>query len=362
LENMGVARLPDRQFWLGKRVLITGHNGFKGSWLSTWLSDMGALVCGISLPQETEPSLFQLLNPLANVESEELDIRNFAALQAIIERFKPEIVFHMAAQALVRRSYNDPLNTLATNVMGTANVLEAARGTSAIKAVLVITTDKVYRNAEEGRAFIESDPLGGSDPYSASKAAAEIVTYSWAKSFTEKNGIAVSTARAGNVIGGGDWSEDRLIPDVWRALKLDKPLELRYPNATRPWQHVLEPLCGYLLYAESLFVREKGLPFSLNFGPAPGRQYTVSQVAETIAKAMGASHSWVPAKDVQFHEMSSLALDASLATKSLGWKPVLDPDQTLAWTAHWYQQFGQGADAHSITLEQIRHYCSGGPR
>ncbi|WP_238324593.1 CDP-glucose 4,6-dehydratase [Pseudacidobacterium ailaaui] len=356
MENLEVSRLPAQDFWSSQRVFLTGHSGFKGAWLSLWLEKMGAEVYGLSLPPLSQPNLFELLSPFQKSASEFGDIRDRNVVRHAIKSFQPTIAIHMAAQPLVRRSYRDPLETFAVNVMGTANFLESLRGTPGLKAVLIITTDKVYRNTSTGKPFSENDPLGGHDPYSASKAAAELVTASWTHSYFTDLGVEVATARAGNVIGGGDWSEDRLIPDVWRAVMTGRPVELRYPNATRPWQHVLEPLAGYLVFLEALSSGNKDLPKALNFGPSAGDELTVSQVADIMARSLGASHGWVASKDPVFAEMPVLSLDASLATASLHWRPALTAHKALEWTAEWYRRVNAGENAREVSLEQIQRY------
>lgn len=357
VESMAVSRNPNENFWSRQRVFLTGHSGFKGAWLSLWLEQMGSEVHGFSLAPETQPNLYGLLSPFAKATSEFSDIRDLAAVKRAVKSFCPTIAIHMAAQPLVRRSYRDPLQTFSCNVMGTGNVLEALREAPELKTVVVITTDKVYRNLEQGTSFVENDPLGGHDPYSASKAAAEILVSSWSNSYFKERGVAVVTVRAGNVVGGGDWSEDRLIPDLWRAARSGKPVELRYPAATRPWQHVLEPLSGYLEFAEDLALQQRpDLPEALNFGPSAHEDLSVSEVADLIAESLGASQGWVPSSDPVYAEMRTLALDSSLAMKTLNWKPKLGARQALAWTAEWYKRVDAGEDARSVTGEQINRY------
>ena len=254
MENLDVSlRLPESDFWQGKRVLVTGHSGFKGAWLCLWLHRLGADVTGVSLPPATQPNLFTLAEVGAGMQSHWQDVREGEPLAAIFRTSQPEVVFHLAAQALVRPGYRDPLGTFSTNITGTLNVLEAARALAGVRAIVAVTTDKVYRNTGNAAPFLESDPLGGHDPYSASKAAAEMLVASYRESFFRQRGVGLSAARAGNVIGGGDWSEDRLIPDAVRAWAAGGALPVRRPEATRPWQHVLEPLAGYLRLAEALF-------------------------------------------------------------------------------------------------------------
>jgi CDP-glucose 4,6-dehydratase len=265
----------------------------------------------------------------------------------------------MAAQPLVRRSYARPVETFAVNALGTAHVLEALRDRPDLRAALVITTDKVYRNREDARNFVESDPLGGHDPYSASKAAAELITASYAQSFFEPTQKPVATARAGNVVGGGDWSEDRLVPDVWRAVHGGRPLVLRYPSATRPWQHVLEPLHGYLTFVEQLVLDPDRTPRALNFGPADAdKGIAVARVAEIVARGLGGSTAWVRAEGPQPPEMKHLALDANEAMRTIGWRPRLGAHEALSWTVDWYKRFEAGEHARDLTIEQIARYES----
>jgi CDP-glucose 4,6-dehydratase len=344
------------KFWAQQRVLLTGHTGFKGSWLGLWLEKLGSQCVGVSLPPQTDPNLYDGIAPLRAHVSRIADIRDRAALGAAMGDFQPTIAIHMAAQPLVRRSYRDPIETFEANVMGTANVLEALRGRNQLKAVLVITTDKVYENPERGHPFAEDDPLGGDDPYSASKAACEIAVQSWRKSFFAAEGIPVATARAGNVIGGGDWSEDRLIPDLWRAMRAGEVVTLRYPNATRPWQHVLEPLSGYLRYAERLAVGDTTLPHALNFGPDAADEMTVSAVAQIFQDGMGTRGSWAQDQRANPHEMRALSLDSTRAAQTLGWRPRLSVRDAVLWTADWYKSFDNGGDSRAIALAQISRY------
>ena len=345
----------EHAFWRNRRVLLTGHTGFKGAWLSLWLEQLGAKVFGLALPPDTEPALYSLLQPMPKLHSRLGDIREPAAVAAAVDEARPNIVIHMAAQSLVRRSYRFPVETMSTNVMGTAHLLEALRAVDGLEAVLIITTDKVYRNNGHRHAFSESDPLGGADPYSASKAATELLVASMAVSFFAPAGVPVATARAGNVIGGGDWSEDRLIPDLWRAVHAGQALPLRYPQATRPWQHVLDPLQGYLIYAERL-ASGADVPAALNFGPPPGDCLTVAEVAEAMLAAMHASKGWVQVVEAQPEEMHFLAIDPALAMRSLGWRPRLEPAQSVQWTAEWYRAVMDGAAPRQVAVEQIRRY------
>lgn len=360
MENLGLTCNPQPEFWAHQRVLLTGHTGFKGSWLSLWLERLGAAVTGFSLPPETDPSLFALLQPFARHESLFGDVRDLSAVRAAVATARPTVAIHMAAQPLVRRSYREPVETFAANVMGTVHLLDALRGAPDLKAVLVITTDKVYLNRDTGRDFVEDDPLGGDDPYSGSKAGAEMAVRSYAASFFRSVGVPVATARAGNVIGGGDWSEDRLVPDIWRAARAGRPLELRNPNATRPWQHVLDPLRGYLMFIEKMASGAAGVPPALNFGPFPSETFTVGDIVAAVSETMGAGRDWVQAKGPQPHEMKLLSLDPSAAKAALGWEPRLPPRDTLKWTAAWYRAFDEGKRARDITVGQIADYVDRG--
>jgi CDP-glucose 4,6-dehydratase len=351
-------RTVDPAFWSGRRVLVTGHTGFKGSWLTLWLKAMGAHVTGVALAPDTQPSLCELAGVEESCRSIILDIVDADALRKVVVDARPQIILHLAAQPLVRLSYRDPLGTFAANVMGTANLLEAARDAPDLETVLIVTTDKVYENDNAGRAFVESDPLGGHDPYSASKAAAEIVTASWRRSFFNGN-ARVLAARAGNVIGGGDFSADRIVPDVWRAARAGVPLVLRYPNSTRPWQHVLDCLAGYLLYVEAA-VRGEAVPHALNFGPAPGAsEETVSALAAAMQASLGAASGWAQEKGAFPVEAAKLALDTSAARKALGWRDRYRTDEAIRRTAAWYSAFNAGEDMAAFTRRQIAEYCDG---
>jgi len=343
------------EFWRGRRVLLTGHTGFKGAWAALWLARMGARVHGLALPPGTEPNPFDILEVGSAVSSHIADIRDARAVRQAVSEARPEIVVHMAAQALVRRSYREPVETFATNVTGTLHLLDALRDSDDLQAVLVVTSDKVYENREDGRAFRETDPLGGADPYSASKAAAEIATASMARSYFDGRGVPVATARAGNVIGGGDFSEDRLVPDLWRAGIAGEPVALRYPGATRPWQHVLDPVGGYFLYLERLAAGQCAQR-ALNFGPAAAEAVSVSTIAEKVTGELGMAEGWVQAEGTFEKEKQALALDASLAREAIGWVPRLDTEETVRWTADWYRTYKAGADMRAFTLAQIEEY------
>lgn len=353
LEDMGLT-----DFWQGRRVFVTGHTGFKGAWLCLWLERLGACVSAVALAPGTSPSLYNILSPWTGADHHIGDIRDAAALAAHLKRSEPEIVIHMAAQALVRRSYEDPSDTYSTNVMGTVSLLDAVREAPSVRTVLVVTSDKVYANDGRGRAFGESDPLGGADPYSSSKACTELVCGSYAKSFLRERGVVLATVRAGNVIGGGDWGKDRLVPDFVRALDRGIPVQLRYPEAVRPWQHVLEPLGGYLTFAQALTNGDKaeGLPDALNFGPDSQDFATVAELAEELGHGFGISHAWERAPGEWRPEASVLMLNSALAGDVLGWHPRLDRRQTIEWTAAWYKAYRDGADMRDFTLRQIAAY------
>lgn len=342
-------------FWRGRRVFVTGQTGFKGAWLCLWLERLGATVSGFALPPVSDPSLYDLAGPWPGQHHEFGDLRSPEAVRRAMQAADPQIVIHMAAQALVRPGYRDPVGTFGTNVMGTLHVLEAARGLSALEAVLVITSDKVYENHDEGRPFAEADRLGGKDPYSNSKACAELATQCYRDSYF-RNGAAIATARAGNVIGGGDWAEARIVPDLVRALDGGAPVVLRYPDAVRPWQHVLEPLSGYLAYARALAERPRDLPTALNFGPRSDSFLTVSQVVEAFSEHFAGRPGWSVDPGQQPPEAGFLTLDHDLATRALGWQPRLTMADTIHWTAAWYHDWRQGGDARALTLSQIDRY------
>jgi CDP-glucose 4,6-dehydratase len=318
---------------------------------------MGATVFGLALPPETTPALFSELE-LPGLTSTIGDIRDLSDVTSAVLAANPTVAIHMAAQPLVRRSYREPGLTFSTNVMGTVNVLEALRHHAPeLVAALVVTTDKVYANDDSGEAFVETDRLGGHDPYSSSKAACEEVVSSYRQSFYDGLGVPLATARAGNVIGGGDWSEDRLIPDLWRAMEERRTVVLRNPDAVRPWQHVLDPICGYLKYVEAMAsARWGGLPRALNFAPLPSEPMTVREVAETLGAAMGAGTDWELAEEGQPAEMKLLALDASLANECIGWSPQLTGRQAVQWTAEWIQATASGAEMQEEVDRQISRF------
>jgi CDP-glucose 4,6-dehydratase len=347
---------PDPGFWNGKRVLLTGHTGFKGSWASLWLHRMGAKVTGLSLAPDQDPNLYGLARIDDLVASHIVDLRDQAGVAAVAASGPFDIVLHMAAQPLVRASVIDPVGTFATNVMGTVHLLEALRAAEGLQAVLCITTDKVYANAETGRAFVESDALGGKDPYSGSKAGSEIAVASYAKSYFDKKGVPVGTARGGNVIGGGDYSRDRLVADIVRAVKAGQPVVLRHPEATRPWQHVLDCVAGYLVLLEAL-ARDKATPRAVNFGPEPGGGViTVGDLATEALKALGSDQAWVHEPDVNSIEAKQLSIDTTLARERLGFVSRLDGPAAVRWTMDWHRAEAAGADLRQTSLDQISTY------
>jgi CDP-glucose 4,6-dehydratase len=345
----------NREFWRGKRVLLTGHTGFKGAWAAIWLSRLGAQVTGLALPPDQHPSLFELAGVDRLVQSRLVDLRNPDAVRAEVSAHAFDLALHMAAQPIVRAAIEDPIGAFDTNVMGTAHLLQALRDQSALKAVLVVTTDKVYANAETGRAFVETDALGGKDPYSASKAAAELVTASFARSYFDRAGVPVATARGGNVIGGGDFSRDRLTADIVRAARAGETVVLRHPEATRPWQHVLDCLAGYLTYLQALAERPDA-PRALNFGPrAGGPEVTVGELATLGIEALGAK-PWRHDPDPGSLEARALAIDAALAAEVLGFASRLDAPQAVALTMDWYRRQAAGEAALDLCRAEIAGY------
>ncbi len=336
----------------GKRVLITGHTGFKGSWFSFWLSQLGAQLCGVSLDPESRPNHWDQLK--LGIEDNRLDIRNADQVRAVVESFRPDIVFHLAAQALVRRSYRDPIENWSTNVMGTAHVLDACRRVDSVRAVVAITTDKVYANQECSRAYLETDRLGGHDPYSASKAACEFLIDSYRNAFFNlENAPLLASARAGNVIGGGDWSEDRLIPYLVKSLDQPQALVIRSPSATRPWQHVLECLSGYLLLGQRLLEKRQEFASAWNFGPPTEDNCTVEQVLSRL-QTHWPEFRWQQAESPQPHEATLLNLDITKARDVLNWEPVWNLDQALQATADWYRHFRNNNSV--LTGDQLAWY------
>jgi CDP-glucose 4,6-dehydratase len=348
---------PSPAFWSEKRVLILGHTGFKGAWLSLWLRYLGAKVSGCSLPAN-ETSLFAAAGLQTIVDSHHADIRDHAAVVAVMESVQPEIVFHLAAQSLVRLSYQEPVETYATNVMGTVHVLAAASAVKSVHSVVVVTSDKCYENKEWLWAYREDEPMGGHDPYSSSKGCAELVAAAWRKSFGESPGrhLGIASARAGNVIGGGDWAQDRLIPDCIRALTSNRAIGIRNPSSTRPWQHVLDPLCGYLVLAERLNSDPKTYGQAWNFGPTDEDAQPVAWIADRIVKAWGDKARWEKVTGDELHEARYLKVDTSKARACLQWSQGLHLEAGLAWTVDWYKSFLGGQSALTLTDQQIGQY------
>jgi CDP-glucose 4,6-dehydratase len=358
---MSMSASPPRPFesWKDRAVLITGHTGFKGSWLALWLRQLGAQVHGYALDPPTEPSLYAVARIGSLLASDtRADLREQSQLQATFDKCRPEVVFHLAAQSLVREGYRDPLGTMATNVLGTAAVLECARRCPSVLALVVITTDKVYENRESLHAYREGDRLGGLDPYSGSKAAAELVTATYRSSYFAAEGTQVATARAGNVIGGGDWAVDRLVPDCLRAFASGNAVQLRYPNALRPWQHVLEPLAGYLHLASHL-LGQGGVRFARawNFGPGSDADATVATVAGIVARLWGSGARVEAQADGDHpHEAGLLRLDSEAARTVLGWAPRWSLEQALSHTVRWQRAWLAGEDMQALSLQQIAIY------
>ena len=348
----------NQDFWQGRRVLVTGHTGFKGSWLALWLQGRGAEVTGYALEPPTQPSLFEQARVEEGMTSVIADVRDAARLQEVLHAHQPEVVFHLAAQPLVRYAYEHPLETYATNVMGTAHLLEAARHTDSVRGVVVVTSDKCYENREWAWGYREDEAMGGHDPYSSSKGCAELIVSAYRRSYFSDGGavVAVASARAGNVIGGGDWAADRLVPDVMRAFLDGRAVRIRSPHAIRPWQHVLESLSGYLLLAERLCTQSgRTWAEGWNFGPAEGDARPVGWVVEHLAEHWGEGAEWIDDSAADHpHEAHYLKLDASKARARLGWRPRLPLPEALRWTVAWYRD--QDEDPRRRTLKQIRRY------
>lgn len=351
-----------KAFWEGKKVFLTGHTGFKGSWLTYWLNSMGAKVYGYALAPNTSPAIFDLLNlSKLMVKSDYSDIRDFKKLSEAISNFQPEIVIHMAAQPLVRYSYSNPLETYQVNAMGTANILEVLKKVSSVKATVIVTSDKCYENFGHPISSKEDDPMGGYDPYSSSKGCAELITRAYSLSFfsDSDNCNSIASARAGNVIGGGDWSEDRLIPDAIRSFEKEEALLIRNPNAIRPWQHVLEPLSGYLLLAQALYERGRVFSSGWNFGPDDVDARSVQEVVEIFVKKWRKKASWQQDFSTQPHEAAFLRLDCTKAKQELGWKPKWDLETALEKVVAWHEVLMRNRDMQSITESQINEYQYG---
>jgi len=343
-------------FWHGKTVFVTGHTGFKGGWLSLWLHRLGARVTGYALEPPTQPNLFEVAGLARSIDSIAGDVRDLKALRQSLLRAKPQFVFHLAAQALVRESYADPVDTYSTNVMGTVNVLEAVREAESVRATVIVTSDKCYENRERVRGYREDEAMGGHDPYSSSKGCAELVTAAYQRSFFSRSGMPVASARAGNVIGGGDWGRDRLVPDALRAFSAGETLRVRNPEAVRPWQHVLDPLNGYLTLAERLW--DEGLAYSgaWNFGPVDGDDRPVSWIVEELVRRWGDGATWRIDEAPQPHESGLLKLDCSKARQQLDWHPRIDLGTALDWTVEWRRRHAAGEHVGKLTEEQISRF------
>lgn len=358
LEDMGMTL----GFWRGKRVFLTGHTGFKGSWLTLWLQSLGAKVHGLALEPPTTPNLFTVAQVAKGMAGSTIgDIRDLVTVQQSMQACQPDIVIHMAAQPLVRLSYAEPVETYATNVMGTVHVLEAARHIPGVKAIVVVTTDKCYDNKEWVWGYREDEPMGGHDPYSNSKGCAELVTSAYRNSFLKSQGIAVATARAGNVIGGGDWAADRLVPDILRAFEQNQPVIIRNPHATRPWQHVLEPLSGYLALAESLYTQGQVFAEGWNFGPKDDDARAVQWIVEHMVRDWGHGASWQQDGGVHPHEANYLKLDSSKAKARLGWEQRWPLATALEHIISWHRAWLRHDDMQKLCLTQIQQYTSALP-
>ena len=346
----------DPGFWQGRRVLVTGHTGFKGSWLSLWLNSMGAKVGGLALPPPSDPSLFDLARLSEVVDHAVGDVRDFEVVKARVAGFRPDVIIHLAAQPLVRFSYHEPALTYATNVMGTLHVLEAARQLDCVRAIVNVTTDKCYENQEWEWGYREVEPMGGDDPYSSSKACSELVSSAYRTSFMKQAGIALATARAGNVIGGGDWAEDRLIPDILRALGRKEVVKIRMPSATRPWQHVLEPSSGYLVLAQALVNHGETFEEAWNFGPEDSSVQPVRWLVDRLCTAWGDGAAWEEERQDELHEANFFKLDISKARRRLGWAPRWSIEETISRIVGWQRGWLRNEDVRDLTLAEIAQY------
>lgn len=347
---------PSPGFWRGKSVFLTGHTGFKGTWLALWLTRLGATVRGYSLPPDSVDNLSLATNLASQIDSLFGDIRDGTAIGAAMTDFAPDIVLHLAAQALVQKSYRDPVETFEVNVTGTIRVLEAVRRCPSVRAVVVVTTDKCYENREWVWAYRETEALGGRDPYSASKACTELAVAAWRASFFDRTAVALASARAGNVIGGGDWAENRLIPDCIRAMTAQRSIEIRSPHATRPWQHVLDPLRGYLMLAERLWTDGSAVAEAWNFGPAMVDVKPVGEIVERVTRLWGDNACWRAVDALGGHEAGLLAVDPAKAQTWLAWQPRLRLQTALEWTVAWYKRYHKGSAAQALVLDNIARY------
>ncbi len=354
MENLGLG-FVDEKFWDGRRVFLTGHTGFKGSWLSLWLSSLGAIVKGYSLYPLTSPSLFEEAKINTLMDSEINDIRNLSKIKKSLLDFNPDILIHMAAQPLVRYSYEAPIETIEVNVLGTANILEAARNCNNLRSVINVTTDKCYENKGDKIGFNENDPMGGYDPYSSSKGCAELITAAYRQSFYQDKKIGLASVRAGNVIGGGDWAKDRLIPDILKSLKDNKPVIVRNPKSIRPWQHVLEPLSGYLVLAQNLYKNPNLYAEGWNFGPYDSDAKPVTWIVDNMIEKWGSGH-WQIDNGSNPHEANYLKLDITKANQKLNWSPVWDLDKTLNSIIDWQKHYIGGANMQDFSVSQIELY------
>lgn len=362
MENLELAMI-DSAFWHDKRVFLTGHTGFKGSWLSVWLQSMGAVVKGYALPPPTEPSMFSALSLADGMESDIADIRDYERLYQSVEEFRPEIIIHMAAQPLVRQSYSEPVETYHTNVMGTVNLLDVIRRVGGVKAVVNVTSDKCYENKEWPWGYREDEPKGGYDPYSNSKGCAELVADAYRNSYFnrqsyQQHGCALASVRAGNVIGGGDWADDRLVPDMLSAFERGNSVQIRNPHAIRPWQHVLEPLSGYLLTAQLLYTQGVDFAEGWNFGPNDEDAKPVQWIVEQLTQLWGEGASWELDGDSHPHEAGYLKLDCSKAKMRMGWRPRWSLEHALSRIVEWHKAWVNKEDLKAITLKEIEEYIA----
>ncbi|WP_404335674.1 CDP-glucose 4,6-dehydratase [Sphingomonas sp. MMS12-HWE2-04] len=356
VEDLVMPVRPDPAFWSQRRVLLLGHTGFKGSWLAVWLQMMGAKVHGLALAPPEAPNLYNAAGVAAGMSETIGDIRDPAVVDAALAASEAEVVLHLAAQPLVRQSYRDPVETYATNVMGTVHILDAVRRADHVRAVVNVTTDKCYENREWVWGYREDEAMGGYDPYSSSKGCSELVTSAWRRSYFADRGIGLASARAGNVIGGGDWAKDRIVPDLLRAFEAGNPALVRNPNAIRPWQHVLEPLSGYLVLAERLFVGDEAAASAWNFGPAEGDALPVREIADRLAASYGSGASWVTSTEPQPHEANFLKLDISKARTYLDWHPTWPIGRALEMIVAWHRGWATGEDTRHLCELQIGEY------